>query len=245
MTQKRITPYRSHRYNINSDFFKDWSHEMAYVLGLVASDGSIYIEGRQRRLEFMMKDKELLESVRDAMGSEHPIRYKVTLDKRMGKYRDIYQFRICSKEICSDLINIGIRPNKSLTLEYPLIPKEFNPDFIRGVFDGDGGVYLLRGHIFVHISGNYTFLDTLRLILNDNNINSRVYDSRNGCFKLTISKNSNVKKFYEYIYQNDRISLKRKKSVFDEFFGKNSIVNRSLKDYTNLEEVVCLDSEST
>ena len=45
-----------------------------------------------------------------------------------------------SKEIKKDLEQFGISSNKSLTVPFPDVPKEFLPSFVRGVIDGDGWV---------------------------------------------------------------------------------------------------------
>ena len=47
---------------------------------------------------------------------------------------------INSKVIKEDLKNLGIHPNKSLTVTFPNVPKKCLASFIRGVIDGDGWV---------------------------------------------------------------------------------------------------------
>lgn len=57
-------------FDINENFFSTWSPEMAYVLGLVITDGCISKTGV---VSLSMNDKELLEKVKNVMGSDHNI----------------------------------------------------------------------------------------------------------------------------------------------------------------------------
>jgi len=60
--------------NFNKEFFKEWSKEMAYVLGYTFADGAVYTNKRGScYLEFTSTDKELIYKVRDLLLSEHKI----------------------------------------------------------------------------------------------------------------------------------------------------------------------------
>ena len=54
--------------------------------------------------------------------------------------RSIPTLIINSKEIKRDLEKLGVLANKSLTVPFPDVPKEFLSSFVRGVIDGDGWV---------------------------------------------------------------------------------------------------------
>ena len=58
-------------------------------------------------------------------------------------YENQYQFRTHNKRIIEVLTKLGVVPKKSLILEFPtwLHPSTYS-HFIRGVFDGDGSLYL-------------------------------------------------------------------------------------------------------
>ena len=51
---------------------------------------------------------------------------------------EFHRIGIFSKEICQWLIAKGCTPQKSLTLKFPQVAKQYMPDFIRGCIDGDG-----------------------------------------------------------------------------------------------------------
>jgi len=118
-------------FDINEHFFKDWSSEMAYVLGLVITDGCISKTGT---VSLSMNDKELLEKVRKVMGSEH----KIEPSKHQ---KNLYIFHFARENMVRDLEKFGVVPKKSLIVTFPTVPEDYLPDFIRGVFDGDGSIY--------------------------------------------------------------------------------------------------------
>ena len=118
-------------FDINKNFFSRWSHEMAYVLGLIATDGCI---SRSGTVSLCINDKDLLEKVKDVMGSAHTIKY-------YGHQERLYSFSFSRQKLCADLSRLGIFPNKSLNIRFPDVPDAFLIDFVRGVFDGDGSVF--------------------------------------------------------------------------------------------------------
>lgn len=118
-------------FDINEDFFSSWSPEMAYVLGLIVTDGCI---SRSGAVSLCINDKDLLEKVKKTMGAAHVIKY-------YGRQEGLYSFKFSRQKMCEDLARLGVFPNKSLKIQFPDIPKAFLIDFIRGVFDGDGSVF--------------------------------------------------------------------------------------------------------
>lgn len=116
---------------INENFFNNWSCQMAYVLGLIITDGCISKTGT---VALSMNDKDLLEKVKKAMGSQH----KITLSRHQ---KSLYCFHFTREGLAKKLNELGVIPRKSLTVKLPEVPQKYLPDFIRGVFDGDGSIY--------------------------------------------------------------------------------------------------------
>lgn len=116
---------------INEDFFSTWSPEMAYVLGLIITDGCIADTGT---ISLDMNDNDVLEKVKQAMGSQH----KISPSKHQ---KGLFCFHFGRERLVKDLSNLGVLPRKSLNVKFPAIPDTYLRDFIRGVFDGDGSVY--------------------------------------------------------------------------------------------------------
>lgn len=124
---------------INTKFFKKWNTEMAYVLGFIFADGNIICTKRNTWfLSIQITDKEILEKIKEVMKSSHIIAER----KKVEKHKQLYRLQIGSKDICEDLSNLGITERKSKTMKMPTVPKKYFPDFLRGYFDGDGGIWI-------------------------------------------------------------------------------------------------------
>jgi len=126
------------KYPLNEAFFSTWSKEMAYVLGWVVSDGYVGTNHR-KRLEWQLADREPLELFQHLLETTKPIE---TCHKKHGIY---FRLRICSRQVVSDLLALGIGPCKSNTLEMPPVPDKYFYHFLRGVLDGDGCIMLRPG----------------------------------------------------------------------------------------------------
>lgn len=163
------------KYRVNEAFFDSWTQEMAYVLGYFYADGSLedasYLRGKYIRVSSVEKYSIL--RIKRWLGSEHTIvEQKPTWEN--GKTR--YLLRIGSHKLYDKLILLGLYPNKSLTIEFPDIPKEHLHHFVRGYLDGDGCVYFYRalgkrGKLVtkklsvIFTSGSKTFLEKLNAVL--------------------------------------------------------------------------------
>jgi len=128
--------------SINEKFFDSWTHESAYVFGLLITDGSMYIkydlsgDVSQYVLSFKSIDRYLVECINTTMSSSYKVSCFKYNECKLGMY---YQLSITNVYICKKLISLGMVQKKSKVVKFPdFIPDEFMPDFVRGVFDGDG-----------------------------------------------------------------------------------------------------------
>ncbi len=107
-----------------------WSPELAYVVGLIATDGNL---GRKRTvITIVSKDVDLLETVRACLDLTTPIKaHSGGFGNRCRHLswhdRDLYAW----------LHEIGLTPAKSLTLGPLAVPDEYFADFFRGCIDGE------------------------------------------------------------------------------------------------------------
>jgi len=138
-------------YKINIDFFKKWSPQMAYILGFTFADGNIY----KTTLAWDLKeDRELLIKMNQAMDSNYPINQR----------KNSYRLRISNPLVVDDLNKLGVFPNKSKVMEFPNIPEEYFPHFVRGFFDGDGWICTRKNRNEISVgfsSGSKVFLKEL------------------------------------------------------------------------------------
>jgi hypothetical protein len=129
-------PYR--KYTINHDFFANIdTAEKAYVLGFISADG--YIHKNYISIAIQCRDEHILLDMRNFLGSNAPIGKKArTSGYSVGGILSVINF--CSTKLVSDIVKIGVTPNKSLSLLYPIIPSNIESHYIRGLFDGDGHI---------------------------------------------------------------------------------------------------------
>lgn len=150
--------------SVNESFFKIWMPAMAYVLGVIYTDGCLgtpYPNAKYLRVTIGQKEPELLEKVRALMGSNALIRYSAA----RGIAGELHSMFIDDLEISHDLQVLGLTKNKSLTTRFPEIPSEFLRHFIRGCWDGDGSVYWegndIRKPCASFVSGSKEFIEQL------------------------------------------------------------------------------------
>ena len=118
------------------NFFSEWSPEMAWVLGLIFSDGHIKVTrpgkpGRACKLDSI--DIDLLEQVRSLTG--------VTTGIHKHKNRSIYSLQVGATTVCEYLEDYGVLQTKTHTMEFPDVPPSCLPHFVRGLWDGDGCIF--------------------------------------------------------------------------------------------------------
>ncbi len=129
-----MTNNHSRKYKLNESFFEQWSPVMAYVLGFWFADGYMRKE-KSYRMVVVSNDAQILEAIRDAMGSTNPI----VKSKRDRSSSIVFH----SKKIYEGLIRFGGMRRKSRFIRFPAVPRECIRDFIRGYFDGDGSVFFV------------------------------------------------------------------------------------------------------
>jgi hypothetical protein len=112
----------------------------------------------------------------------------------------------------------------SLTYLNLKFSSELLPHFIRGYFDGDGSFsfnpdkYMIKTQL---VSASKDFQDFIIKELGDNGIKINLYSK----IKLQIQNKLDNLKFYNYIYNDSKIYLTRKKEKYEEFrryYGYNN-----------------------
>ena len=211
-------------YKVDENFFKCINtEEKAYILGFICADG--HIEKDRLNITVSIKDRDILEKIRCAMHSNHPIKeiqrtnpYK----KTNRKILILSELMIGSVELVKSLFNMGLTTNKTYTLNGDIlkyIPKYLIRDFLRGYFDGDGNVFFGRryssGYKYnINICGNEDFLlKSFQVYFPSNNkLYKDLYSKQ--CYVWKISQKDKVRDFMYYLYYNSSISLQRKYNEF-------------------------------
>lgn len=212
--------------NIEKDcniFEQGWDATNTYIFGLIMSDGNLSKQGRNKNRNIIrigLNDYDLIQELHSYIKLNHKI---YTQKNQHTLYYHNEDAVLFMKEN-------ELQENKSITLRYPInIPSEFMGQFIRGFFDGDGSVIFTKNkyNTYVQVSftcGSYGFLEVLKQILKDTyDINSQIYDDgrkNNDSFYLKITRNSDVRRFRDCIYNNKTIYLQRK---YDKFLLLDSM----------------------
>jgi transposase-like protein len=201
------------KYNIDHDFFKRIdSGKKAYLLGLIMTDGNIHKKHNSLRLEFQKRDKELCEIARSSLSPQTIITERASFRKSGPMVR--VQFN--SKTLCEDLSQLGVKPStKTYYNKFPdesVLPRQFQPDYIRGVIDGDGSV-IISNHkgvtkdykqFAVSLSGTFDMVKGVQDVLIQNvglSETKLVYDVRTrNNYSMRYGGIKNLSKIFEYLY---------------------------------------------
>lgn len=179
---------------------------MAYILGLWFADGCIY-GNKMFDITLHKKDKYILKKVAEEL------KYEGLLYDYVD--RQSARINFSCKVIYDDIISLGGTEKKSLIVNFPEVPKEYLPDFIRGYFDGDGCVMNLKNNRLnsAFTCGNKKFLESLLKILKkEAGIEGGSFDD--SCSSLKFGKRDTLR-LGDYIYKNDpELFLLRKKQKF-------------------------------
>ena len=201
-----------------------WSERLAYFVGLITSDGCLVNDGRH--INITSKDLEIITSCQDIL-DKHTV-----AGVKKGQFgTSAYSWNFSDVKLYDFLLDIGLTPKKSKTIQKVLVPDEFWGDFLRGYFDGDGTAY---GYFdqrwkssFMFYTGfvcaSKPFLDWL------SRINSKLCDTTSGkiktntrAFTLTYAK-SDSRKLYGCMYGPTTCSkdhaLTRKKTKLEGFMA--------------------------
>jgi hypothetical protein len=133
------------KYSYDEQYFSKWSANMAYSLGFLICDGYVIDTGRVRWIgvDIQERDRSILEFIRDQLDSRIPITERVRIDKRtnIGPSKQV-SLKFGSKAIIEDIATMGVFKNKTGKEFVVEVPKEFIPDYLRGIVDGDGNIYV-------------------------------------------------------------------------------------------------------
>ena len=203
-------------FDINEDFFSIWSPEMAYVLGLLITDGCVSETGN---VSLCINDRDLLEKVKKVMGSEH----KIISSKHQ---KGLYSFHFSREKLTKDLKELCVVPRKSLIVKLPGVPHDYLADFIRGVFDGDGSVFFdkRRPHSPLRskfVSSSKDFIEGLERNLELLGMPKRMMyqqKTKNGWSYMFVYDHKDSIKLFDILYKNTQngLFLERKYSRFLE-----------------------------
>ncbi len=206
------------KHTVNEHFFDEFNENSAYLLGLIYADGNVAWDTQKGYYSLTItaseKDKNHLEKIRCFLSSTKPLLYAYKTKS--------YRLIVYNKQMCQRLINLGVTPRKTFTVQFPnFIPKVYLPHFIRGVIDGDGNVrYVARKRSpyfeITVASGSEEFCkgmveaisQTIGITANTRKVAANTYVVQYSCAR--------GEKLADYIYSNANIFLRRKYEEFEK-----------------------------
>lgn len=199
----------------------------AYYLGLLLTDGNVFKMKRktdQYKIQLSLKydDVDVVQKFKEELGATT----KISHYNKNG--RNECTFSVHSKEMAHDLSKYGLHERKTFEAELTnLVPKELYTHYIRGIFDGDGTVYIRSktNQLVFGFYGTHKLVSQVKQYLieqigiRDNSI----YDKDTVSF-VTFTRKQDVINFYNLIYSNSHFYLDRKKEVFEKYFQIKNII---------------------
>lgn len=222
---------RQSKYTIDEYYFDNIDDQnKAYFLGLLYADGYHNIQKHSISITLQLEDRHILESFSELMQSTRPLHF-VNNNVKNVNWSDCYKFTIINKHVSDMMLKYGVSQAKSLTLDFPYwLSKELYPHFIRGYFDGDGHIVKSKYKYGMSIVGTERFCSALQnIFLNDLGVESHMYISTTpdkSTRTLMITNKRSSKIFFDYIYNDANLYLKRKHDVY------------KLKYYNNISDTL-------
>ena len=224
LQEKSVNTRLKNRYVLNENYFNEINTEAkADILGFIYADGFVGNENFNN-IVIAVNDLEILEFIVKEIEFTGEIR-----KTKKGGFTNSkcgYSLNFSSRIMADRLRNIGLYPNKSLTIDsIPIIREELVRHFIRGYFDGDGSILLSHNSSYyksydgiikyVYPTYNFTILGTknfLKQIIS--NAEFKYAKIRNTKTEQIKSLNICAKKEFDYIfnylYLDSTIKLERK-----------------------------------
>lgn len=228
-TEKSVKSYcqrnrllkKIYKFDINEKFFDEWSSDMAWILGYTMSDGYIQssIKDSRFQLSFSIQKRDI--EVLNFINS------KLDTDKKFNFYKGIVNAKYTSKYMIQKLIELGVIQRKTGLESIPKnLPKEYFWDFLRGYFDGDGSISILKKNKrlanFYICSESKDILDDFCKITGVGRvIDVSKYKKLEKSFYIwKEQKQENLTYLYNKIYYNDsNFKLKRKYDTFSSYIN--------------------------
>lgn len=229
--KKRTPSEYNKKYARNSNYFDVIDTEnKAYFLGLLYADGNNCSPHNSITLSLQEEDGYLIEQFKNEIGYEGPIHYDRLHDKN-PRHKNQVRITLNDEHMSRQLYNLGIVDNKSLILKFPtFLRDDLLRHFIRGFFDGDGGVYHYErlSKMSTNTTSTLEFLTAIRNIMSSFGCKSNIthpkrYLNHNTYVLLTCGNVSSLR-YLSWMYEDCEIKMLRKYNVYlfaKENYGTN------------------------
>lgn len=209
----------------NNKYFDniDTEHK-AYWLGFIYADGSHNEQRYSLTITLKDSDSYILEEFLKDIDSNKKV-YKI-FNKQYERY--YASARVQHPHLSRTLLDKGVPADKSFKIVFPnddIVPYAYKWHFIRGYFDGDGGLSISKkdnSKINLSILGNYNFLFGMKSFMENDIPNFSINISKKArIFTLNKGGRFTVETLLNYMYKDATIYLKRKHDIYIEILSRN------------------------
>ncbi len=219
--QARDASVSRQRHAINQHFFDEIdTEEKAYILGFIAADGNISRGCFSIRIA--ERDEVLLQRIRVALDSGHPIKH--TIGSGKNKSGRFVSLSIGNRQICAGLKDKGIHGRKSFTIQAWGGPEHLMRHYWRGAVDGDGWItYSVTGNKtrweLGLSSGSQLFLEAFADFVWRHLSTRPVVVPAKNIFRVRVGGKEFPQSLAVLLYKDATISLVRKHRLADELMA--------------------------
>jgi len=199
-----------------------WSSELAYVVGLIVTDGSLSIDGRH--FNFTSNDIDLINTFKSCLGLKNKISKKKS--GYTGKMSSFY-IQFGNITLYKWLVNIGLMHNKTKRIKSLKIPDKYFFDFLRGHLDGDGTIRGYQDSVYKNstrlylsfMSASLTHLKWINRRIKQLLEISGYFRESNGACALTFGKHKTILIINKLYHKANVPKLERKFLIAEPFIS--------------------------
>ena len=218
------TSYRQKAHDPNIFEIQDMDI-LYYLLGLIFTDGNLDVE--ETRITLSLTQKDVIDYLYFYFCDIHKRKVYEYQPHNCKNANKTYTIINTNPETISILKSMSLTPNNSATKKFPEIPKEYMPAFLRGVFDGDGCIFIsntYKGKRYKKVCitcASEIFTNKLVQTLSLFDLHPTVViDSRrkNNVIKtyyVYLNRQEEIKQFYNIIYSNANLFIEYKRQRFE------------------------------
>lgn len=214
-----------------------WTPELAYVIGLLVTDG--HLSKDRRHIVFRSTDYQLMEEFRKCLALSNLIAETKSDRHSQWHRKPAYRIQFGSVQFYHWLQKIGFTDAKTYTIDAIKIPRGHFRDFLRGHLDGDGSIVTYRDYyntfknpkyiydrLFVRfLSASGAHIEWLRKEITAlTDLHGHIWQQKPnaserkvGLWSLKFAKKESLKLLAWIYYDNDLPCLKRKRAIAQRF----------------------------
>lgn len=213
-----------------SIFFEGLNSNNSYILGLIWSDGCLSYDRHSHRfrITISMNDEDIMKKIHSLICPDK----KFYIYKHPNGREKTYTVISFNEYDINFISELGICERKSNKIRIPELPEHLLPHFVRGIFDGDGSVYIsvrTKKHTYLGMSittGSNLFASELQSLFLSKGwkativTDSRSKNSTHPTYYVKLNRQADISEFKNWIYQETNLYLKRK---YVKFYGDDIV----------------------